>query len=224
MDRPFNRARPPVAKEGWPFILAPLALAFLLAVLGWAIAALVLFGLACFVTYFFRDPERIFTPREGGVVCPADGKVVFVDQVAAAPLSGRPALKIAIFMNVFDVHVNRSPVAGKVTGVKYVPGKFLNASLDKASEFNERLHLALETESGEGVEVVQIAGLIARRIVCFARLGDELSAGERFGLIRFGSRVDIYLPPEARPLVTIGQRVAAGQSIIGTMPVQGRIP
>jgi len=223
VDLVQGRAKWPVAREGWPFILAPLALALILAAAGILWPAVVLFGLSCFVLYFFRDPERTFTAAEddvqGWLVCPADGKVVFIGQVAASPLLGRPGLKVSIFMNVLDVHVNRSPVEGRVTALKYVPGRFLNASLDKASEFNERLHLVLRPSRGEEpLELVQIAGLVARRIVCWARVGDELKAGERFGLIRFGSRVDLFLPPGTELQVKNGQRVRAGETLLGKTP------
>ncbi len=208
-----------MAKEGWPFILAPLCLAFLLTLGGMLWLGLIFFALTCFVTYFFRDPARVFSRREddGSVlaICPADGKIVHAGVVPAAPLKGTEALKVSVFMNVFDVHVNRSPIAGRVSALEYVPGRFLNASLDKASEHNERLHLVLEGEQGLSVEVVQIAGLIARRIVPYIALGDTLEPGQRLGMIRFGSRVDIYLPLETELRVGMNQRVRAGETILG---------
>ncbi len=213
----MDQARVPIAREGWPFILAPAVLAEVLALAGWGAWALAAFAAALFSAWFFRDPERYHTPREGLIVSPADGKVIHVGQVEAAPLSGEPALKVSIFMSVVDVHVNRSPVTGRVTAMDYTAGKFFNASLDKASESNERLILALETDGGSRVEVAQIAGLIARRIVCYAKPGDELTAGQRFGLIRFGSRVDLYLPTECRLNVGLGQRVKAGQDVVGRL-------
>jgi len=214
----MSQPRLPIALEGWPFILAPALLAEILALGGALWAALLAFGLACFVTYFFRDPERVIPEGESLVVSPADGKIVFLGQVEAAALSGRPALKVSVFMNLLDVHVNRSPVSGRVEGVKYIPGAFFNASLDKASTRNERLALALTTDGGHRVETVQIAGLVARRIVCWTERGDRLQAGQRFGLIRFGSRLDVYLPLESRLEVKQGQRVKAGQSILGRLP------
>lgn len=208
-----------MADEGWPFILAPLALAFLLTLGGFFWVGLIFFALACFATYFFRDPARVHSAREdeGEVlaVCPADGRIVQAGPVAATPLGGEAAIKVSVFMSVFDVHVNRAPLAGRVTALKYVPGKFFNASLDKASEHNERLHIALEGEGGLKVELVQIAGLIARRIVPYLALGDALETGERLGMIRFGSRVDLYLPPETDLLVGLGQRVRAGETVLG---------
>ena len=211
----MERGRLPISLEGWPFILAPALLAEILALgglVGWAILA---FALACFVAYFFRDPERIFTGEEGDLAAPADGEIVFVGQVAAAPISGRPALKVSIFMSLFDCHVNRSSAGGRVKELRYHPGRFFNASWNKASVENERLIMALETENGEELEVAQVAGMIARRIVCWAREGDELTAGQRYGLIRFGSRLDLYLPPASRLTVVPGQRVKAGQTPLG---------
>ena len=221
MVLPQERAGAPVAREGWPFILAPLCLAFLLTLGGLLWLGLVFFLLACFATYFFRDPARVHSSAEDDgsdlVVCPADGKIVHHGPVPAAPLTGLEAVKISIFMNVFDVHVNRAPVAGKVSALRYVPGKFVNASLDKASEHNERLHLALSGPEDRVVEVVQIAGLIARRIVPYVKVGDVLEPGQRFGMIRFGSRVDLYLPPQTEIRVRVGQRVRAGETIIGSI-------
>ena len=208
-----------MAREGWPFILAPLGLAFLLTLGGVLWLGLIFFALACFATYFFRDPARVHSGREDDdsvlAICPADGRIVHIGPVPASPLEGVEALKISVFMNVFDVHVNRAPVAGRVSALKYVPGRFINASLDKASEHNERLHLALEGQGGLKVELVQIAGLIARRIVPYVRLGQSLEPGQRLGMIRFGSRVDVYLPPETELRVGLNQRVKAGETILG---------
>jgi len=214
----MSQPRLPIALEGWPFILAPALLAEILALAGVLWAALLAFGLACFVTYFFRDPERVIPEGGSLVVSPADGRIVFLGQVEAAALSGRPALKVSVFMSLLDVHVNRSPVSGRVEGIKYIPGAFFNASLDKASARNERLALALTTDGGHQVETVQVAGLVARRIVCWTERGDRLEAGQRFGLIRFGSRLDVYLPVESRLEVKPGQRVKAGQSLLGRLP------
>ncbi|MBW2619548.1 MAG: phosphatidylserine decarboxylase family protein [Deltaproteobacteria bacterium] len=213
----MERPRLPISVEGWPFILAPALLAEILALgglVGWGLLA---FALACFVAYFFRDPERVFSGDEGDLAAPADGEIVFVGQVEAAPISGRPALKVSIFMSLFDCHVNRSPADGRVKELKYYPGRFFNASWNKASVENERLVMAIETPNGEEVEVAQIAGMIARRIVCRAREGDELVAGQRYGLIRFGSRLDLYLPPASRVVVVPGQRVKAGQTLLGEL-------
>jgi phosphatidylserine decarboxylase len=175
--------------------------------------------LTFWVAYFFRDPKRIVPMREGLVVSPADGKVVLVDR-AVPPIElgmgAMPLPRIAVFLSVFDVHINRSPVAGRIARIAYRPGKFLNADLDKASEDNERNGLAIETPHGT-VGVVQIAGLVARRILCFVTEGRDIATGERFGLIRFGSRVDLYLPDGAVPRVGVGQLAIGGETILADL-------
>ena len=205
----------PIRKEGMAFILA----AVLVAVAGlvlWQplfwIAAIV----AGWCTYFFRDPPRVVPVAPDLVVSPADGRVSAV--VLGVPpaelgLGGEPRRRISVFMNVFDCHVNRAPLAGQVARIAYRPGKFINAELDKASEDNERNGIVLDTAHGP-VGVVQIAGLVARRIVWFVREGDSLSAGERIGLIRFGSRLDVWLPPSVRVLVAEGQTAIAGETVL----------
>jgi phosphatidylserine decarboxylase len=170
--------------------------------------------------YFFRNPVRVTPTREGLVVSPADGMVLMI--VAAPPplelsMGDAPLMRISIFMSPFDVHVNRIPVSGKVKRRAYFPGRFFNAALDKASTFNERLSLALELPDGRDLAVVQIAGLVARRIRCDAVEGQTVRAGERFGLIRFGSRADVYLPDGANPLVVPGQRVIAGETVLADL-------
>jgi phosphatidylserine decarboxylase len=175
------------------------------------------FALACFALWFFRDPERVHTTQAGAVVSPADGRIIAIGRVPAAPLGLAPAVKVSIFMSPLDVHVNRAPVEGRVGELRYVPGRFLNASLDKAAEANERLHLSLVLADGGRVELTQVAGFIARRIVCWTRPGDELAAGERFGMIRFGSRVDLYLPLETELFARPGERVRAGETILGRL-------
>jgi phosphatidylserine decarboxylase len=194
-----------------PFFVAALVLAWLWSPLGWigAIAT-------AWCVYFFRDPPRVTPLREGLVVAPADGVVSFCGHAAPPPelgLGARPLQRVSIFMSVFDCHVNRAPVEGKVIRVAYKPGLFLNADLDKASEDNERNGIVIESAAGE-FGIVQIAGLIARRIVCFVGEGANLSAGDRFGLIRFGSRVDVYLPDRARILVGVNSRAIAGETPI----------
>jgi phosphatidylserine decarboxylase len=172
--------------------------------------------LTLWCAYFFRDPQRVTPWRDGLVVAPADGLVSFVGTASPPPelgLGDRPRQRVSIFMSVFDCHVNRAPVAGRVTRVAYKPGLFLNADLDKASEDNERNGLVIEAQSG-AFGVVQIAGLVARRIVCFVSEGATLSAGDRFGLIRFGSRVDVYLPDGAQVLVGVASRAIAGETVI----------
>jgi len=205
----------PIHREGWVFVgmfaVAAVVLAWIWSPLGWIGAIL-----TAWCAYFFRDPARTTPVREGLVVSPADGRVSQI--VACVPpaelgLSETPLTRISIFMNVFDCHVNRAPVAGRVTRIVYRPGLFLNAELDKASEDNERNALIIETVAGR-YGVVQIAGLIARRIVPFVREGDALATGDRFGLIRFGSRVDVYLPDGVLPLVGEGQRAIAGETVL----------
>lgn len=177
--------------------------------------------LTAWCAYFFRDPERVITAREGAVVSPADGKVTGIREVvppAELNLGKEKLRKVSIFLNVFDVHINRVPVEGKIIARHYIPGKFLNAELDKASEKNERMLLAVERPDGVKVGFVQIAGLVARRIVCWAREGQTFARGERFGLIRFGSRMDVYLPLNADVRVELGQKVAAGETILADLP------
>jgi len=208
----------PITPEGYPFIgafaLVSLILFWLWTPLGWVGVVLTLW-----CVYFFRDPPRVTPVREGLVVAPADGRV---SQVTTAPpphelgLGDRPLPRISIFMSVFDCHVNRSPVSGKVEKILYHPGKFLNADLDKASVDNERNSLVIATGQGR-IAVVQIAGLVARRIVCFVRENQPVGAGERFGMIRFGSRLDVYLPENVMPLVAVGQTALAGETVLADL-------
>jgi len=212
----------PINRAGWPFIavfaLASAGLGLLFAPLGWAGLVLTLW-----CVYFFRDPPRITPVREGLVISPADG---LVQAIAPAPppaelgLGEAPRTRISIFMNVFDVHVNRVPANGVITGCAYRQGKFFNATLDKASEFNERMALALRMPDGRDLAFVQIAGLVARRIKCELAEGDEVRAGARFGLIRFGSRVDVYLPTGIAALVVAGQRSVAGETVLADVRAQ----
>ncbi|MEE2760699.1 MAG: phosphatidylserine decarboxylase [Pseudomonadota bacterium] len=212
---------PPINRAGWPLIAIFAAVALLAAwlwePLGWAGAILTLW-----CAYFFRDPDRVTPVRAGLVISPADGVIQSVG-LAEAPkeLKMEGALnRISVFMNVFDVHVNRMPMAGAVEEVQYRPGKFVNASLDKASERNERQSIRLKTEGGEKIGIVQIAGLVARRIKCDVEPGQVMHAGERFGLIRFGSRVDVYLPANIPALVATGQRAVAGETVIADFQAQ----
>jgi phosphatidylserine decarboxylase len=203
---------PIIAREGWPF----LALALIAAVLATAV-----FGnwswpfwiIAIFVLQFFRDPPRMIPQKPNAVLSPADGRIVVVEK-AHDPYANREALKISVFMNVFNVHSNRSPVDGKVEKVEYFPGQFVNADLDKASTENERNAVVITAANGQTVTCVQVAGLIARRILCYVNAPDTLYRGQRYGFIRFGSRVDVYLPLTARPLVTVGEKVAATETIL----------
>jgi phosphatidylserine decarboxylase len=199
--------------EGMPFIFLTAVATLTFAILDcWFMATLLLVVLFL-VLNFFRDPERVVPQEPGVAVSPADGKVVKV-QAMRDPLTGEERTAICVFMNVFNVHVNRMPVAGRVGRISYFGGKFLNASLDKASEDNERNALLIEDEGGRTWTVVQIAGLIARRIICWAEEGDSLVRGQRFGLIKFGSRVDLYLPSDYESVVRVGEKVFAGQSVL----------
>ncbi len=205
----------PVAKAGYPFIFAAAFATAVFALLGLVVPAL--FGLLATICIccFFRDPDRVTPNIEDAVVSPADGKVVFVDKVSHNPYIEGPALKISVFMTVFNVHVNRVPFGGTVTDVVYRPGKFFSANLDKASDDNERNAVIVDTERGSRICFVQIAGLVARRIICPVTAGDALVKGQRFGMICFGSRLDVYLPTDASPGVQIGDKVRAGTSILG---------
>ena len=222
MDRESDRRnkrihnRLAVAREGLPFIGAGVVLTAILLGLDLRGAAVAAGLLTLFIVYFFRDPERRPAGLEPAVLAPADGRVLGVHELPGAdnPL-GQPAVKVSIFMSVFNVHVNRIPAAGLISGISYRPGRFLSANLDKASEQNEHNRIILETHSGIRLAFVQIAGLIARRIACWIKEGDEVVAGQRFGLIRFGSRVDVYLPRQVRMVVEKSQKVKAGQTILG---------
>jgi phosphatidylserine decarboxylase len=209
----------PIHPEGYPFIggfaLASFILFWLWTPLGWLATVVTLW-----CAYFFRDPPRVTPVRDGIVVAPADGRVSQVTN-AVPPreleLGERPLPRISIFMSVFDCHVNRSPVAGRIERIIYRAGKFLSADLDKASEDNERNAFVISTATGHRIGAVQIAGLVARRIVVFAREGDPVAAGQRIGLIRFGSRVDVYLPERTRPLAAEGQTATAGETVLADL-------
>ena len=208
----------PVHREGVPFVgvfaVVTLLAFWLWSPLGWLAAIATVW-----CAYFFRDPPRVTPIRDGIVVSPADGRVSRVTNAVPAQeldLGDRPLPRVSIFMSVFDCHVNRSPVSGRIERIVYRPGAFLNADLDKASEDNERNCFLIVTDRGR-VGVVQIAGLIARRIVCFVRQGVSVGAGERIGMIRFGSRVDVYLPEGVRPLVAEGQTAVAGETILADL-------
>ena len=207
---------PIIAREGWPFL--GIALAVALALSWWAPWWLAALGwlAAIFVAQFFRDPPRRVPREPGAVLSPADGRVVRVER-ARDPYLDRDALKISVFMNVFNVHSNRSPVDGVVRDRWYHPGTFINASLDKASLDNERCALHLQTAEGADVTCVQVAGLIARRILCHVDKGQSLARGQRYGFIRFGSRVDVYLPADAAPRVAPGDKVYATETIIAEL-------
>lgn len=207
----------PVAREGYPFIGLFAFVTLVFALLGWTLLTLILLGLTLFSVYFFRNPERVTPQDDDLVVAPADGKVVFVGPVEEERYFKQRMTKVSIFMSVFDVHVNRVPCNGRVIDSYYHRGEFLNASYDKASEVNEQAGLLLETDAGQRVLFVQIAGLVARRIVTYPVIGDLLQRGARYGLIRFGSRVDIYLPLAADVSITLGERTVGGETIVGSL-------
>jgi phosphatidylserine decarboxylase len=207
----------PVARPGVPIIFAAAFVTAVLALLGLTAITLVSLGVTLFICYFFRDPDRVIPRKEGAVVSPADGRVISVLKTVNERFFDGPCLKISIFMSVFNVHVNRIPCKGEVTKVLYHPGKFFTANLDKASEQNEHNAVFLKTEESVQMSLVQIAGLIARRIICKLQVGDQMNRGERFGMICFGSRVDVYLPQTVEPAVTVGDKVQAGTSILGVL-------
>jgi phosphatidylserine decarboxylase len=212
-----NYPHPIIAREGWPFLAIAAVVAVALTVLGWFILAAVAWVVFVFILQFFRDPARTIPQGANSVLSPADGRVVVVEQ-ARDPYLARDALKISVFMNVFNVHSNRSPVDGRVVNRWYHPGSFLNAALEKASLENERNALHLRTPSGQDITCVQIAGLIARRILCYVDAGATLTRGQRYGFIRFGSRVDIYLHPATKPRVAVGDVVAATETVLAELP------
>lgn len=207
----------PLALEGYPFIFFSGFSTLIFALLDLLPLALTGLLLTAFVTYFFRDPTRVVPAEPHGIVCPADGKVILVQEIEDARFLHTRVQKISIFMNVFNVHVNRIPVSGTVEQVALLPGKFYAADKDKAVLHNESCAVTLTTSGGHRYTVVQIAGLIARRIVCRAEKGDHLIAGQRFGLIRFGSRVDLYLPLSTKVQVAVGETVRAGETILGSL-------
>jgi phosphatidylserine decarboxylase len=206
----------PVAAEGWPFIIPLSIVTGLLYAFGWKNTALVSLVLTLFVLFFFRDPERIIPEGKGVVVSPADGKVIVIKDIYEPAYLKQDVKQISIFLSVFNVHVNRAPIGGAVEVVKYNPGKFHVASVDKASLDNEQTAMVIAS-GRDKILVKQIAGLIARRIVCYARPGDTVKTGERYGLIRFGSRVDIFLPKTAEIKVKLGDRVRGAQDVIGVL-------
>ncbi|XOF34561.1 MAG: phosphatidylserine decarboxylase family protein [Candidatus Electrothrix sp. YB6] len=208
-----------IAEEGVPFILFCGFATLICALLGYQIAAFT--GLTCtaFVTWFFRNPARILPEAPDAIICPADGKVIAVQEMADDRFLRQDVVRISIFMNVFNVHVNRVPFAGIVERVLLQPGKFYSADQDKAVLHNEYCALLVSTAAQQQYAVVQVAGLIARRIICRAEPGDRLRAGQRYGLIRFGSRVDLYLPKGTEVTVSKGQKVRAGESVLGRMRI-----
>jgi phosphatidylserine decarboxylase len=209
----------PVAREGWPFIGLFAGLSVLLFLVAEPLGYTGLI-LTLWCVYFFRNPDRVTPSREGLVITPADGVVQLIVDTAPPKqleMGDEPVTRISVFMNVFDCHVNRIPCDGRIGKLSYIPGRFMNAVLDKASEENERQMVRVDLPDGRQVAAVQIAGLVARRIICYLRDDQAVLAGERFGLIRFGSRVDVYLPPGVCPNVVVGQRCIAGETVLADM-------
>lgn len=213
---------PAVHPEGVKFVVIAAAITIAFWLLGWEILGWLMAGLTLWTAAFFRDPIRTTPSGEGLIIAPADGLVTMIVQVVPPReltsggdgLPAEPMTRVSIFMSVFDVHINRAPIAGRVSRVVYIPGKFLNAELDKASEDNERQHFVIDSPEGVRIAFTQIAGLVARRIMRFTKEGDMVTAGQRIGLIRFGSRVDVFLPAGTAPKVVLGQRTLAGETIL----------
>ncbi|WVX48127.1 Phosphatidylserine decarboxylase proenzyme [Roseobacter fucihabitans] len=209
----------PMHPEGRKFVAIFAALTVVLYLI-WSFLGLLGLLLTIWCYYFFRDPKRATPTREGLIVSPADGVISLIEKAVPPPelgMSDKALTRVSVFMNVFNCHVNRMPIGGRLAAIVYRPGKFFNASLDKASADNERNSLCIEMADGRQIAVVQIAGLVARRIVCFAAQGDSLQTGARFGLIRFGSRLDVYLPEGVAPMVGLGQSMVAGETVIADL-------
>ena len=212
----MNYPHPIIAREGWPFLAIVALLALALQSFGLTFLSVIAWILFVFVLQFFRDPPRYIPAQKNAVVSPADGRVVAVERVED-PYAQREALKISVFMNVFNVHSNRIPIGGEIKSVDYFPGLFVNADLDKASTQNERNAIVIHTESGATVTAVQVAGLIARRILCYVKPTESVEKGQRYGFIRFGSRVDVYLPTDSIPKVAIGDKVSASSTVLAEL-------
>ncbi|TET51510.1 MAG: phosphatidylserine decarboxylase family protein [Desulfobacteraceae bacterium] len=206
----------PIAREGIPFILIGIGLTCVFLILDLLVLAIPFAVLTSFIIFFFRDPQRNLVNREKAVLTPADGKIIAIEKLTSGDNRfPDTAVKLSIFMSLFNAHINRIPVGGRISQLTYHPGKFFSANLDKASLHNENNIVMLETDNREKIVFVQVAGLIARRIVCWVKAGDYVRAGQRFGLIRFGSRLEVYLPPDSTITVRKGEKVKAGQTIIG---------
>ncbi|MGQ9507861.1 MAG: phosphatidylserine decarboxylase family protein [Thermodesulfobacteriota bacterium] len=205
----------PIVKEGLPFLIPSLLLTILFILLGWRGLALLGILMSLFIVYFFRNPKRKIPSLKNIILSPADGKIVHLEVCEEERFLKQKALKVSIFMSPFDVHLNRSPISGRIIEAKYHPGKFLMANRNKASLLNEQNAFVLEGDENFKLLLVQIAGWLARRIVCYARVGDYLKQGEIFGMICFGSRIDLFLPVNVKPIVRVGQHVKGGESILG---------
>jgi phosphatidylserine decarboxylase len=212
---PPSRTAFPIAAPGYPFIFASAFITFVLALLGLTLPAMVALAATLGICAFFRDPDRVIPDEAGAAVSPADGKVIVTDAKAKSPFGEEDCVKISVFMSVFNVHVNRAPCRGRVAQIDYRPGRFYMAHKDAAVSGNEQNALLLEEEGGHKLVVVQIAGWVARRIICAVAVGDALARGQRFGMICFGSRLDLYLPPGSQLAVKKGDKVAAGTTILG---------
>ena len=213
----MDRNRAPIAVEGVPFVAATAIISVLFYVFCWIIPAVIFFALTLFIIWFFRNPERKIPSGKNLIISPADGKIIDISNGVEERILKRRMTKISIFMNVFNVHINRVPCSGRIFDVIYNKGKFISANMEKASLENEQNAVVLEMPSGGKILFVQIAGLIARRIVCWIKKGESVEIGQRFGLIRFGSRVDVYLPGDAEVKVTMGQKVKGGESILAIL-------
>jgi phosphatidylserine decarboxylase len=205
----------PIAKEGLPFLIPSALLTILFAWMGWEVLAAIGILVTLFFAFFFRNPKRETPNLQNIILSPADGRIIYVGECEEDRFLKKKALKVSIFMSLFDVHLNRAPVSGRVLERSYHPGQFFVANAEKSSLHNEQNAFILETEDRLKILLIQIAGFVARRIVCYAKAGDTLRMGEIFGMIRFGSRVDLYLPTEVKPVVKVRQRVKGGKSIIG---------
>jgi phosphatidylserine decarboxylase len=213
-DFRYKSRHVPFAREGIPFVAAAAFVALIAAITGPAVLAWVFVLVMLFIGCFFRDPERVAPTGKEEVVAPADGRIVAIERVREDRFRGKASLKISIFLSVFDVHINRIPYSGVIEAIHYQKGKYVPANLARASTDNEQNWLSIRTDSGEDIVVTQVAGLIARRIVCWPTLGDRVVRGERFGMIRFGSRTDLFVPEESELLVSRGDRVYGGETVL----------
>jgi phosphatidylserine decarboxylase len=211
----MNQKQWPIAKEGLPFLIPFALITVFFLVMGWNLLTFLGIFITLFIVFFFRNPKRRIPSLENIILSPADGKIIHVGECEEDRFLKKKALKVSIFMSIFDVHLNRAPVSGKVLQKSYHPGRFLVANAEKSSLLNEQNAMILETEDRLKILLIQIAGFVARRIVCYAKADDTLRRGEIFGMVRFGSRVDLFLPLEVKPIVRIGQHVKGGESIIG---------
>jgi phosphatidylserine decarboxylase len=211
----MNRKRWPIAKEGLPFLIPFVVITVFFFAMGWNLLTFLGIFITLFIVFFFRNPKRKIPSLENIILSPADGKIIHVGECEEDRFLKKRVLKVSIFMSIFDVHLNRAPVSGRVLQRSYHPGRFLVANAEKSSLLNEQNAMILETEDRLKILLIQIAGFVARRIVCYAKADDTLRKGEIFGMVRFGSRVDLFLPLEVKPIVRIGQHVKGGESIIG---------